>query len=157
MKNRFVIVIAGLLVFLTALSYGQPGKRIHAHRAIRRTAAVLRYTQQQVKEHKVFTGDLARAVRHQRYARFLYRQGKYQRALHHTRRARQLAFIAIQANKGTVQKDWQPNKEEKDTGSASDKELDQELPKDSEGLTDEQLILSQLSDIDLEEAVGGGK
>lgn len=150
---RLTLLLSALMIFISSFSFAQPAKRRHAHRAIRRTAVVLIYAHKQVKENKVYTGNLARAVRHQRYARFLFHKGKYVRAIHHTRRARQLAFLAINANKGSVNKDWELSKEENE-GAPADKELEKELPKDSEGLTDEQLILSELSDVDLAEAAG---
>lgn len=151
---RPALLLSALLVLFNSAGLAQPQKRAAAHRAVRKTAAVIHHAHKQVKQNKVYTGNLARAVRHQRHARFLYRQGKYRRAIHHTRRARQLAFLAISANKGTVQKDWQPAKDESQ-GKVDDKELEKELPKDSEGLTDEQLILQELTDIDLEEAAAG--
>jgi len=155
MKNpRSILLLSALLVLFSSFSFGQPRKRMHAHRAIRKTAVVLVYAHKQVKQNKVYTGNLARSVRHQRYARFLFRKGKYARAIHHTRRARQLAFLAINANKGTINKEWEPAKEDT-AGAPEDKELEKELPKDSENLTDEQLILQELTDVDLEEAVGG--
>lgn len=149
---RIILLLSALLLFFSSLT--QPKKRAAAHRAVRKTAAVIHHAHKHVKENKVYTGNLARAVRHQRHARFLYRQGKYARAIHHTRRARQLAFLAISANKGAIKKDWQPGTNESH-GAADDKELEKELPKDSEGLTDEQLILQELTDIDLEEAAAG--
>lgn len=152
MKRALFALLPALLLLLSNFTFAQPGKRLLARRAIRKTATVIIYTQKQVKENKVYTGNLARAVRHQRYARFLFRQGKYGRAVHHTRRARRLAFLAIQANKGAVQADWQPTTEE-NANPASDTDLDKELPKDNENLTDEQVILQELNDIDLEDAV----
>lgn len=151
---RITLLLSAFLLFIGVTGLAQPRKRAAAHRAVRKTAAVIHHAHKQVKQNKVYTGNLARAVRHQRHARWLYRQGKYVRAIHHTRCARQLAFLAISANKGTVQKDWQPAKDESQ-GKVNDKELEKELPKDSEGLTDEQLILQELTDIDLEEAAAG--
>jgi hypothetical protein len=152
---RFTLLLSALLLFLSSLAHAQPGKkRVVAHRAIRKTAAVIIHAHKQVKQNKVYTGNLARAVRHQRYARWLFHQGKYVRAIHHTRRARQLAFLAINANKGSVNKEWEPGKDESQ-GAVDDKELEKELPKDTEGLTDEQLILQELTEIDLEEAAVG--
>lgn len=153
-SSRFILLASAFMLLLSSFSFAQRGKRVHAHRAIRRTAVVLVYAHKQVKENKVYTGNLARAVRHQRFARFLFHKGKYFRAIHHTRRARQLAFLAINANKGSVNKEWELSKEDNEGAPSDDKELEKELPKDSEGLTDEQLILSELSDIDLAEAAG---
>lgn len=157
---RITLLLSALMILISSFSLAQPRKRMHAHRAIRKTAVVLIYAHKQVKENKNYTGNLARAVRHQRYARFLFHQGKYARAMHHARRARQLGFLAINANKGAVQKDWQPGKDENGDGKtadADDKTLEKELPKDSEGLTDEQLILQELTDIDLAEAAAKDK
>lgn len=151
-KTRFILFLSALLVFFSSFAFAQPAKRKHAHRAIRKTAVVLLYAHKQVKQNKVYTGNLARAVRHQRYARFLFHKGKFVRALHHTRRARMLAFVAINANKGTVSKEWETNKEE-NQGAPDDKELEKELPAETASLTDEQLILQELTDVDLEEAI----
>ncbi len=155
---RFTLLLSALMILISSFSFAQPGKRRHAHRAIRRTAVVLVYAHKQVKENKNFTGDLARAVRHQRYARFLFKQGHFARAIHHSRRARLLAFSSINANKGVVQKDWEPNKDEYgNKADAEDSNLEKELPKNSEGLTDEQLIMQELTDVDLAEAAANDK
>ena len=94
---------------------------------------------------------MAKSVRHQRYARFLFRQGKFVRAIHQSRRARQLAFLVIQANKGNVNKEWELTQDEKPAGSPTDEALEKELPADAENLTDEKLADSDLKDIDLDD------
>lgn len=123
--------------------------KIKAKRCIRRTAAVIVKAHKQVKENKVYTGNLAKAVRHQRYAKHLYKKGNYVRAIHQSRMARRMAFLAIKANKGTVDKKDDFDKEDnvKDDKTPGDEELTKELPPDN--VTDEDLINAELSDIDL--------
>jgi hypothetical protein len=128
--------------------------KIHARRVIRRTAYVIVTAQKKVKENKNYTGDLARAVAHQRYARKLYFQGKFLRAMHQSRRARHFAILAIQANKGTETAEMKLDPEDeavmKDS-PAADAELDKELETADPGYSqkDEDFINAALEDIDL--------
>jgi hypothetical protein len=128
--------------------------KVHARRVIRRTAHVILIAQQKVKDGKVYTGDLARAVAHQRLARKLYFQGRFLRAMHQSRRARQFAVLAIQANKGTETADMKLDPEDEKVmadSTVSDADLDQELNKESPGYSqnDQDFINVVLSDIDL--------
>ncbi len=128
--------------------------KIHARRVIRRTAYVILHAQKKVKENKNYTGDLARAVAHQRYARKLYFQGKFLRAMHQSRRARHFAILAIQANKGTETADMKLDPEDEavmnDT-PANDAELDKELETASPGYSqkDQDFVDAAISDLDL--------
>jgi len=151
MKNLKLILAFCLLFGFTEGLFAQPGQRIAARKAIRRTAVAINHAHKKLKENKVYTGNFVKAVRHQRYARFLFRQGKFLRAIHQTRRARQLAFLVIQANKGSVNKEWELTQEEKPANAPSDSELEKELPPDSEGLSDEKLANQDLKDIDLDD------
>lgn len=128
-----------------------PAARIKAKKVIRRTAVVIHRAHKLTRENKVYTGNLAKAVRHQRYARVLFRKGNFARAIHQSRLARRLAFLQIEANKGTVSKEEQLAEDEKpdDGSNPSDEELTKELPE--EKVTDEDLIKMDLSDIDLSE------
>jgi len=147
MKN---LVIA-LIMMIGLSSFAQPGQRIAAKKCIRRTTVVMMHAHNKLKENKVYTGHMAKSVRHQRYARFLFRQGKFIRAIHQSRRARQLAFLVIQANKGTVEKGWELSSEENPKGAPSDAELEKELPADTENTTDEKLAGEDLKDVDLDD------
>lgn len=144
-----ILFVFFLLFGLSAALFAQPAKRIAARKCIKRTSLVMMHAHKKLKENKVCSGNMARSVRHQRYARILFRQGKFVRAIHQSRRARQLAFLVIQANKGTVNKEWELTQEEKPAGAPSDEELEKELPPDTDNLTDEKLIDSDLKDIDL--------
>lgn len=128
--------------------------KVHARRVIRRTAYVIVKAQKQVKEGKNYTGDLARAVAHQRYARKLYFQGKFLRAMHQSRRARQFAVLAIQANKGTETADMKLDPEDEKVmadSTVSDAQLDKDLETASPNYSqnDQDFIDVVLSDIDL--------
>lgn len=147
MKN----IIIALMVLVSLGAHAGPGERIAAKKCIRRTTVVMMHAHKLLKEHKVYTGNMVKSVRHQRYARFLFRQGKFLRAIHQSRRARQLAFMVITANKGTSEKGWELSKEENPDGAPSDAELEKELPADTESLSDEKLAGGDLKDIDIDE------
>lgn len=129
-------------------------EKMHARRVIRRTAIVIRHAQTCLQTNKNYTGDFARSVAHQRFARRLFFNGNYLRAMHQSRRARQLAILSIQANKGTEPAGAANEKEDEDImnqSPASDKDLDDELEKDSPGYSqkDEDFVNAALEEIDL--------
>ena len=128
--------------------------KIHARRVIRRTAYVILHAQKKVKENKNYTGDFARAIAHQRYARKLYFQGKFLRAMQQSRRARHFAILAIQANKGTETADMKLDPEDEavmNDSPTNDAELDKELETASPGYSqkDQDFVDAALSDLDL--------
>jgi hypothetical protein len=128
--------------------------RVHAKRVIRRTAVVILHAQKKVKEGKVYTGYLAKAVAHQRYARKLYMKGNFLRAMHQSRRARHFAILAIQANKGTETADLKLDKEDEQVmndNPVSDAELDKELDEQMPGYStkDEDFVDAAIAEIDL--------
>jgi hypothetical protein len=160
------MLLAGTLISFDADAQPGPRKRaanrpaarkaekIHARRVIRRTAIVIRHAQNCVRENKNYTGDLARSIAHQRYARKLYFDGKYLRAMHQSRRSRQLAVLAIKANKGTEPANAANEKEDDDIMNSepvSDADLDTELDKNMPGYStkDEDFVNAALSEIDL--------
>jgi hypothetical protein len=166
--SRFLIVIMLLLgMGISENATAQRGPRtprqkaavrkadkVHARRVIRRTAYVIVHAQKKVKENKNYTGDLARAIAHQRYARKLYFQGKFLRAMHQSRRARHFAILAIQANKGTETADMKLDPEDEgvmNDSPASDAELDKELEAASPGYSqkDQDFVDAALGDLDL--------
>lgn len=146
MKSIFALL---LMIGFSLSSLAQPAQRVAARKCIKRTTIVMMHAHQKLKENKVHTGHMAKSVRHQRFARILFKQGKFVRAIHQSRRARQLAFLVIQANKGTVNKEWELTAEETPKGAPSDADLEKELPADTEALTDEKLAGTELKDIDL--------
>ncbi len=132
----------------------QAVKKLQAKRVIRRTAVVIRIAHKKVKEGKVYTGNLAKSIAHQKFARKLYRSAKFYRAIHQSRRAKQLAILAIKANKGQETNDMRFSKEDEDAmkGDPSDEELDKELQNEmpGESMKDEEVLNSE-PDVDIKE------
>lgn len=166
MKNiALKIVTLFLLINSTALFSQRPPVRprmaareivitkIHAHRVIRRTAGVINIAYIKVKENKNYTGDLARAVAHQRFARKLYRRGMYLRAIHHSRVGRIYAIKAIKANKGADSNDYSFTAEEEELmkNPPSDQALMDELTKDDPAQSNLKDQNVDVKDIDLDE------
>lgn len=158
-KALFLFLIPAIFSFSAGAApvvkgKGPQVKKEQSKRVIRRTAVTIRIAHKKVKEGHVYTGNLAKAVSHQKFARKLYRHGKFYRAIHHSRRARHLAIMAIKANKGAESSDMRFSKEEEDSmkGGPSDSELDAELSKEMPGETskDEDVIASE-PDVDLAE------
>lgn len=156
-KALLILLVLPALVSVSETS-AQPAKALvkkeHSKRVIRRTAAVIIIAHKKVKEGKVYTGNLARAIAHQKFARKLYREGKYFRAIHQSRRARQLAILAIKANKGSESDDMRFSKEDEEAmkGGPTDADLDKELLKEmpNEPIKDEDVIATD-PDVDLKE------
>src|SRR3954463_4256325 len=106
MENNLTMKTLKTLLFLFLIpvfAFAGPGpqvKKEQSKRVLRRTAMVIMIAHKKVKEGHVYTGNLAKAIAHQQFARKLYREGKYFQAIHQSRRARFLAIQAIKANKG---------------------------------------------------------
>lgn len=119
----------------TKAFFAAPGpmvKKEQTRRVLRRTAVVILIAHKKVKEGKVYTGDLARAIAHQHYAIKLFREGKFFRAIHHSRRARMLAIMAIKANKGEETSEMKYEKDDENAlkGGPKDEALDKDLAKE---------------------------
>ncbi len=129
---------------------GREARKEAARAMIKKTAVVILYAREKVKENKVYTDNLARAVAHQRFAKRLYLQGHYLRAMNHTRRARLLAFKVIKANKGQAPadselavKDW--------AGMPADAELDAALEREMPGsATSDEAVTTTAQDLDVD-------
>ena len=144
-----LIAVSGLLVNVKAQSVPE---RKAAPRILDKTNLVVSAAYNKVKENKNFTGDLSKAVAHQRFAKKLYMTGQFHRAIHQARIAREYAIKAIKANKGEdfINYKYTPEDEEILKNGPGDAELEAELMKDSpnEKLTDEDLIKSNDPGID---------
>ena len=148
MKTFKKLLLLLLFPAFTAFAPAEPMiKKEQAKRVIRKTAMIILVAHKKVKEGKVYTGNLARAIAHQRFAIKLYRAGEYFRAIHHSRRARFLAVEAIKANKGAEMAEWKMSKEEEESMANGPKEdeLDKNLAKDMPGepAKDEEVIGAQ--------------
>lgn len=145
MKIISTILLFSVLFSLPAAIAHEPEvKKAQARHIIRKTAVVILVAHKKVKEGKVYTGNLARAIAHQKHAIHLYRAGKFYRSIHHSRRARFLALLAIKANKGSEKAEWKHSAEDEKLlqGGPSDNELDAALAKErsAEPTKDEDVI-----------------
>ena len=133
---------------------GPKVNKVVAHRVLKKTAYVILIAHKKVKEGKKYTGDLAKAIAHQKYARKLYKEGKYLKAIHHSRRARFLAVKAIVANGGTETEDMKFSKEDETVFSANpspaDDTLDAEMGQKMKGEPmEDQKVVNTDPDVDI--------
>jgi hypothetical protein len=150
----FMVTLSILLAAYVAYAVSAPmDSKMKARHMIKRTALVIRAAHKQVAEHKVYTGDLARAVARQKFAKLLFQRGEYIRSMHQTKWARHLAVKAIIANKGQSPAEGKLSSEEEmqTTNGPSEEQLTKELNASmpSEPMKDEALInLKQNIDVE---------
>ncbi len=110
----------------------QVGKQLknHSRKMINRTFVVLNKARQAAKSGQNFTGDLARAKAHQRFAVKMHHEGKLRLAMYHTHRSRVLARKFINDNNGQlpVEADFTQDELDKLGNIPPDDELDGRLP-----------------------------
>ena len=153
--RKGMVLIVSLLILTGTISAETKSLGIERERAkviIRRTAFVILAAHKEVKEHRVFTGFLARSINHQRYARMLFLEGKYLRAIYHSRRARFLAVKAIEANKGVVPTDIGYTREDEGLmrGAPNDDELDKNVAKAlPDAPTKDEDVIEKTPDVDM--------
>jgi len=128
------------------------GERADVIRVLKKTNKVIIAAHSQVKKNKVYTGDLSKAVHHQKYAKKLLKKHKAHYSMQHSRIARKYAIKAIKNNKGTVGKEMEFNNEEnKIIGKTiSDEELEKELLKNEPNTTYDDKTISDKEMTDLE-------
>ncbi|PLW95481.1 MAG: hypothetical protein C0592_00130 [Marinilabiliales bacterium] len=150
----FVLTFAFLFasaVFVNA----QPVVKQKTKRIINNTAVEIHKAHKETMVHKVFTGKLKKAIAHQRFAIYLYQQGRYMRAMHHSRRARILAHQHLEANLGVPPKPVVFGPDEKPDGMIPpDAELDKALeehPEFMEAREESGMIEGPLENIDIKE------
>ncbi|MDP2388121.1 MAG: hypothetical protein Q8M29_17235 [Bacteroidota bacterium] len=73
-----------------------------ARKRIRNTGYILYNSIQQANWEGMYNPVLSSAVQHQQYAKFLYNSGNYIGAIHHTDRARYLAWQSLNFNYGSI-------------------------------------------------------
>lgn len=149
---RFLLPTLGLVVLFLAFTAapveaqrrqgrgpaGGPhaGLRVKSIKVYNRTNVTIRLAQRVVGQHRVYTGNLAKAVAHQRFARKQFQAGQFHRAIHHSRRARVLAFAAIQANQQSVPEDHQFDPgETAEPNTPPDSQLDADLAREEPNAT----------------------
>jgi len=117
-----------LLMAASFTSHAQPIMIEKSKQAIHRTATVIQAAHDATVTGQVFTGNLKQAVLHQQFAIQLFLDGKYIKAVHHSRRARELARIQIEANQGATPAGFEAAADEATDGPApAAEELDAAL------------------------------
>jgi hypothetical protein len=108
-----------------------------------------------VNEKKVYSGDLSKAVHHQKIAKKLMSENKNFRAIHHSRMARTLAFRALRLNKEPILDEWNYSMEEQELfgNGIPDGELIDELNNTypNNQFLDEKITEKDLKDIEVKE------
>jgi len=125
----FQILVSFILLMVASVTgHAQPIMIEKSKQAIHRTATVIQAAHSATVTGQVFTGNLKQAVLHQQYAVQLFSDGKYIKAVHHTRRARELARTQIEANQGTTPAGFEASSDEPLDGiSPAAEELDAAL------------------------------
>ncbi len=151
--NRIKTTVIFLLILFFSLQLVEAQKPIAREKALNvllRTNRLMGHAHMAVKRGKVYTGDLGKGVRHQRYAKKLFMKGMYLRSIQHSRRARLLALAAIKANKVKPTSDATITPEETEMmGNVTDKELEDELATEMQGEIKDQDLINQ-NNLDLE-------
>ncbi len=158
MKKRIAILsfitCAFIFAGITSIN-AQSVVKQKTKRIINNTAAVIHKAHKETIVHKVYTGDLKKAISHQRFAIHLYNEGRYMRAMHHSRRARVLAYAHTQANIGAEPTKIEFGEDETPDGIIPpDSDIDNALesaPDFIEKTAEEDLIGGALKNIDIVE------
>lgn len=121
--------------------------------SMNRTNDAIDKAYQSVQKNKVYSGNLAKAVQHQKLAKKYLKENNNYRALHHTRVARFQAFMSIRANKEFTENEWDYTQKEQEMFGKGipDDELTTELNKtySAENLKDETITEEDLKDIEV--------
>lgn len=150
--KTFIILIIALMLSMPIAEAQKPVAKDKARLVLLRTNRLIGHAHMSVKRGKVYTGNLGKAVRNQRYAKKLYLEGNYLRAIHYSRRARLFALDAIKANKVKPTSDATITPEENEMMGTvpSDQELDDELAKESpKEIKDEELVNNNNLELDV--------
>jgi hypothetical protein len=152
MKTKILLFLFLAFNAMNMIAEAQPAMRLKSRNTIRKTGIVIHKAQQIVKKHGVHTGNLAKSIIHQRYAKKLFLRGNFLRSIHQSLYARKLALLAIKANKQPVLAEWEYEKDEQSylRTSPSDELLQSEMKKEMPGASekDEDYLEDLLRDID---------
>lgn len=120
---------------------------------LKRTNKVIVAAHEKLKTGKNHSGNFAKAVHHQRYAKKLLKLKKTHRAIQHSRVARKYAMLVIRENKGTYDGAMNINAEEKVAlgTTISDAELEKDLKTDNPNINydDSKITDKELKDMEV--------
>ncbi|MCX7696494.1 MAG: hypothetical protein N2Z72_02230 [Bacteroidales bacterium] len=148
MKNIFIWFFSFLL-FANQI-YSQSVMRDKAKNVINRTAFVIYTAHKATVAHKVYTGNLQRALLHQKIAIKMYTEEKYGKAIAHSIRARELAIRHILTNNEQIPQGYEILPDERvPMDENTNRELDDEANtflKQNPVLSDKELSEKPLSE-----------
>lgn len=138
----------------------KPGTMVHAkkrphvtmakaHQVLKRTHFVILKAHHAIKKNHIYTGDLAKAVAHQKRAKKYYAMKNPHRAILHSREARRYAFKVLAANKATgeVDKSYELNTEE--MGIEDDKSLNLEKDLEQTKFDDKSITDKEMTELEV--------
>ncbi|MFH2096922.1 MAG: hypothetical protein ABIJ16_14525 [Bacteroidota bacterium] len=150
-------ILTMILFFIASVSFAQDQKSVpkadpqkKANMVINQSAKAIHDAHFAVKEGKNFTGDLASAVKHQKFARKMYAEGQYAKAIQHSYYARKQAVKAIKANNKPVKPEYeQKSKAELNGKLTPDEELENDVAGE-ENVSEEELVKEEVIQLSVE-------
>ncbi|MDT8413107.1 MAG: hypothetical protein RQ875_11630 [Vicingaceae bacterium] len=129
--------------------------KVDASKVLNKTNQSINVAYTSVTNKKVYSGDLSKAVHHQKIAKNLMSENKTFRAIHHSRMARTLAFRSLRLNKEPILDEWDFSMEEQELfgNGIPDGELIDELNNTypNNKFLDEKITEKDLKDIEVKE------
>ncbi len=128
---------------------------VDASKVLNKTNQAIEVAFTSVNEKKEYTGDLSKAVHHQKIAKKLLSENKNFRAIHHSRLARTLTFRSLRLNKNYDHEKWDYTMEEQELfgNGIPDGELIDELNNTypNKQFLDEKITEKDLKNIEVKE------
>lgn len=149
-----VLISFAFLLFNSA-TQAQPVMKDKAKNVVNRSAIVIYAAHKYTLANQVFTGNLKKAVVHQNLAISLFNEGRYMRAIHQSRRAREFARLQLEANNGNYPAGFEPTSDELPEGPVPEAaELDAEADSSLFNSTisdDQKLSKEKLDNLEIKE------
>lgn len=123
----------------------------HAQKVLKRTHFVIVKAKTAVAKNKNYTGDLSKAVAHQKQAKKMFAMKNPHRAIQHSKAARMYAFKSLQANKadGDVNQSYQFNKEENALAGPEDNSLNLEKELEQTTFDDKMVTDKEMTEMEV--------
>lgn len=124
---------------------------VHAQKVLKRTHFVIVKAKMAVAKNKNYTGDLAKAVAHQKQAKKMFAMKNPHHAILHSRQARMYAFKSLEANKATadVDQSYHFNKEETALAGVEDKSLNLEKELEQTTFDDKMVTDKEMTEMEV--------
>jgi len=125
----------------------------NAIKVLKKTNVVINSAYEAVQKSKNNSGNLSKAVAHQKLAKKMLNSNRVHKAVNHSKVARVYAFKAIRLNRGEMKGEWNFTKEEnitignKISDSDLEKELSEELP--NSNIDDTKISDKEMSEIEV--------